>query len=141
MPSCGHRPLINFHICSLVHSEVSKPIAILWTQVASIREAGSKSLQKIAKDFGPEWAKEHLVPKVLALARNSHYLYRMTMLLALSLLASIVHHDVLVSQMLPVILSSAKDKVGVACQDPLPAFLACVHASRLLHRVSACPDE
>lgn len=30
-------------------------------QVASIREAGSKSLQKIAKDFGPKWAKEHLI--------------------------------------------------------------------------------
>ena len=68
-------------------------------------------MQKIAKDFGPEWAKEHLVPKVLSMARNSHYLYRMTMLLALSLLASIVSHDVLVSHMLPVILSSAKDKV------------------------------
>jgi serine/threonine-protein phosphatase 2A regulatory subunit A len=91
--------------------------------VASIREAGSKSLQKIAKDFGPEWAKEHLVPKVLALARNSHYLYRMTMLLALSLLASIVSHDVLVSQMLPVILTSAKDKVcrqGFVNQASIP---------------------
>lgn len=51
------------------------------------------------------------MPKVLSMARNSHYLYRMTMLLALSLLASIVSHDVLVAHMLPVILNSAKDKV------------------------------
>lgn len=53
------------------------------------------------------------VPKVLSMVRNPHYLYRMTMLLALSHLASIVSRDVLVTLMLPVILNSAKDKVCV----------------------------
>lgn len=32
--------------------------------VASIREAATRTLQKIAQEFGPEWAKEHLVPQV-----------------------------------------------------------------------------
>ncbi len=80
-------------------------------QVASIREAAAKTLQKIAKEFGPEWAREHLVPQVLGMIKNPHYLYRMTMLQAISMLASIVSTDVLVSQMLPVILNASKDKV------------------------------
>jgi serine/threonine-protein phosphatase 2A regulatory subunit A len=84
-------------------------------QVASIREAAAKTLQKIAQEFGPEWAKEHLVPAVLGMIKNPHYLYRMTMLYTISLLATIVSHDVLVGQMLPVILNASKDKVR--CKD------------------------
>jgi len=93
----------------------------LCPQVASIREAAAKSLQKIAQDFGPEWTKDHLLPRILAMARNSHYLYRMTMLLSLSLLAPLVSHDVLVSQMLPVVLAAAKDKVRCALRAWGPA--------------------
>jgi hypothetical protein len=33
-------------------------------QVFSIREAATKNLQQLASEFGPEWAKEHLVPQV-----------------------------------------------------------------------------
>lgn len=80
-------------------------------QVASIRDATAATLQKIAKGFGPEWTKDHLVPQVLVLIKNTHYLYRMTVLLAIAELASIVSRDVLVGQMLPVLVGAAKDKV------------------------------
>ena len=43
--------------------------------------------------------------------KNQHYLYRMTVLMAISMLASIVSQDVLINSMLPVIVSAAKDKV------------------------------
>jgi serine/threonine-protein phosphatase 2A regulatory subunit A len=43
--------------------------------------------------------------------KNQHYLYRMTVLMAISMLASVVSQDVLINSMLPVILSAAKDKV------------------------------
>ena len=33
-------------------------------QVFCIREAATQNLQKLAAEFGPEWAKEHLVPQV-----------------------------------------------------------------------------
>ena len=33
-------------------------------QVFSIREAATMNLQKLAQEFGPNWAKEHLVPQV-----------------------------------------------------------------------------
>lgn len=42
---------------------------------------------------------------------NPHYLYRMTVLLAVASLAPVVSHDVLCNTMLPVVLTAAKDKV------------------------------
>lgn len=33
-------------------------------QVFCIREAATQNLQKLAAEFGPEWAKEHLVEPV-----------------------------------------------------------------------------
>ena len=33
------------------------------SQVFSIREAATLNLQKLAAEFGPDWAKEHLVPQ------------------------------------------------------------------------------
>ena len=36
----------------------------LSAQVASIRDATARTLQKIAQEFGGDWAKEHLVPQV-----------------------------------------------------------------------------
>lgn len=41
---------------------------------------------------------------------NPHYLYRMTVLVALAALAPAVSHDVLCHSMLPVVVSCAKDK-------------------------------
>jgi serine/threonine-protein phosphatase 2A regulatory subunit A len=32
--------------------------------VYSIREAATQNLQKLAAEFGPDWAKDHLVPQV-----------------------------------------------------------------------------
>lgn len=43
--------------CSLNH-------VCLSAQVASIRDATARTLQKIAQEFGGDWAKEHLVPQV-----------------------------------------------------------------------------
>lgn len=63
------------------------------------------------QEFGPEWAKEHLVPPVLAMIKNPHYLYRMTVLVAISSLASYVNQDVFVNTMLPVLVGCGKDRV------------------------------
>ena len=48
--------------------------------------------------------------QVLAMVGNPHYLYRMTVLVALAALAPAVSHDVLCHSMLPVVVSCAKDK-------------------------------
>jgi serine/threonine-protein phosphatase 2A regulatory subunit A len=51
------------------------------------------------------------VPQVLGMITNPHYLYRMTVLVAISSLASYVSQDVFVSTMLPVLVGCAKDRV------------------------------
>ncbi len=33
-------------------------------QVFCIREAATRNLQKLASEFGPDWAKDNLVPQV-----------------------------------------------------------------------------
>ena len=81
-------------------------------QVYSIRDAATQSLQRLAQEFGPEWAKEFLVPPVLGMISNQHYLYRMTVLKAIAALAPLMQHDVLCNRMLPVVLVAAKDPVA-----------------------------
>jgi hypothetical protein len=63
------------------------------------------------QEFGPEWAKEHLVPQVLGMVKNPHYLYRMTVLVAISSLANFVSQEVFTGTMLPVLIQCAKDRV------------------------------
>lgn len=100
-------------------------------QVASIREAATAALQKVAAEFGPDWAKEHLVPPVLAMAGNPHYLYRMTVLGAVAALASYVPADVLRGAMLPAVVACAKDKV------PNVKF----NAAKMLERIAPLLDR
>lgn len=37
---------------------------VLILQVYSIREAAANNLKRLAEEFGPEWAMQHLVPQV-----------------------------------------------------------------------------
>ena len=46
---------------------------------------------------------------------NPHYLYRMTVLVAIASLAPAVPHDCLCHNMLPVMMACARDKVRDAC--------------------------
>jgi len=79
-------------------------------QVASIREAATVTLHKIAQEFGPEWTKENLVPQVTTMIQNPHYLYRMTVLVTISMLTMVVD-EADRSQLLQSILDCAKDPV------------------------------
>jgi serine/threonine-protein phosphatase 2A regulatory subunit A len=49
--------------------------------------------------------------QVLERIKNPHYLYRMTVLVAISSLASIVSSDVLCNAMLPAVIGCSKDRV------------------------------
>ena len=50
--------------------------------------------------------------QVLKMVDNPHYLYRMTVLVAIASLAPAVNHDVLCGSMLPVVVGCSHDKVG-----------------------------
>jgi len=52
--------------------------------VYSIREAAIKNLSKLTKIFGSDWAKSTVIPQVLTYAKHSNYLYRLTMIFALT---------------------------------------------------------
>lgn len=52
--------------------------------VYAIREAATLNLKKLVEKFGPEWAQTTIVPRVLAMARDSNYLHRMTCLFCIN---------------------------------------------------------
>ncbi|CAN6855404.1 unnamed protein product [Brassica oleracea var. botrytis] len=58
--------------------------------VYSIREAAANNPKRFAEEFGPEWAMQHLVPQVLDMVTNTHYLLRMMVLRAISLMAPVM---------------------------------------------------
>ena len=52
--------------------------------VFSIREAATVNLKKLIDVFGVEWARQAIVPRVVAMATHPNYLYRMTTIFAIS---------------------------------------------------------
>lgn len=79
--------------------------------------------------------------QVLGMVNNPHYLYRMTVLVAIASLAPVVSHDVLCNSMLPVVVGCAKDKVpnikfNVA--KMLEKLIPLVDASVVEHTIKPC---
>uniref|UniRef100_A0A6N2MY84 Phosphatase PP2A regulatory subunit A/Splicing factor 3B subunit 1-like HEAT repeat domain-containing protein n=1 Tax=Salix viminalis TaxID=40686 RepID=A0A6N2MY84_SALVM len=85
-----------------------------WLQdkVYSIRDAAANNLKRLAEEFGPEWAMQHIIPQVLEMSTNPHYLYRMTILHAVSLLAPVMGSEITCSKLLPVVVNASKDRVS-----------------------------
>lgn len=46
----------------------------------AIREAATQNLKKLVEKFGPDWATNTVIPKVLNMAQDQNYLHRMTCL-------------------------------------------------------------
>ncbi|OEL21536.1 Serine/threonine-protein phosphatase 2A 65 kDa regulatory subunit A beta isoform, partial [Dichanthelium oligosanthes] len=96
-------------------------------KVFSIRDAAANNLKRLAEEFGPEWAMQHIIPQVIYLLsehlifaflpqvlekiNNPHYLYRMTILQAISLLAPVMGAEITCQKLLPVVINSSKDRV------------------------------
>ena len=83
----------------------------LGDRVYSIREAAAVNLKRLAEVFGPEWAKEHVIPRVMALAENPHYLHRSAVVRAMTLLASAAGQDTCLRDIMPALKEATKDKV------------------------------
>jgi serine/threonine-protein phosphatase 2A regulatory subunit A len=79
--------------------------------VYSIRDAATNNLKKLTEVFGVEWAHNTIIPKALSLFTHPNYLYRMTTLFAIGVLAQVVGMDVINQSMLPLVLKLATDKV------------------------------
>jgi hypothetical protein len=55
--------------------------------VYSIREAATVNLESLTREFGAEWAKATILPRVLQMANSPNYLYRMTVLFSVAVFA------------------------------------------------------
>jgi serine/threonine-protein phosphatase 2A regulatory subunit A len=55
--------------------------------VYSIREAATVNLESLTREFGAEWAKATILPRVLQMANSPNYLYRMTVLFSVAVLS------------------------------------------------------
>ncbi|KAF2875536.1 armadillo-type protein [Massariosphaeria phaeospora] len=79
--------------------------------VFSIREASTQNLKKLTEVFGVEWAKDAIVPKVMAMGQHPNYLYRMTTLFAVSTLAPALSLDVIETSILPMMDKLVNDDI------------------------------
>ncbi|GAA93463.1 uncharacterized protein L969DRAFT_86165 [Mixia osmundae IAM 14324] len=80
--------------------------------VYSIREAATVNLRKLTEVFGVQWAREAIIPKVLAMGSNSNYLFRMTTVFAITTMATAL--DV------QTISTSVLETVNRLVEDPIP---------------------
>ena len=52
--------------------------------VYAIREAATQNLKQLVEKFGPEWATNTVIPKVLQMSKDQNYLHRMTCLFSIN---------------------------------------------------------
>ena len=88
-------------------------LCLQWVQdpVYAIREAAANNLFHLTEIFGSSWALQYIFPRIKQLMSSPHYLYRLTVLRALSLLAPAVGEDVILGEILPIIKHATTDTV------------------------------
>ncbi|KAI1317084.1 hypothetical protein EDD11_009067 [Mortierella claussenii] len=83
----------------------------LGDSVFSIRDAATINLRKLTEVFGVEWAKQTIIPKVLAMGTHPNYLYRMTTIFAITAMASAVTPEVIRDYILPTVTNLVSDPI------------------------------
>jgi len=83
----------------------------LGDNVFSIREAATTNLKRLTEVFGPEWAKNTIVPKVLQMANHPNYLYRMTTVFAITTISPHLKPDVIQGPILQTMLTMVDDPI------------------------------
>ncbi|CAG7847076.1 Protein phosphatase PP2A regulatory subunit A AltName: Full=Protein phosphatase 2A 65 kDa regulatory subunit; Short=PR65 [Serendipita indica DSM 11827] len=79
--------------------------------VFSIREAATVNLKKLIDVFGVEWARQAIVPRVVAMATHPNYLYRMTTIFAISAISPSLNVQVLRDDVLDTVIRLAADPI------------------------------
>lgn len=84
----------------------------LWDNVYSIREAATLNLRKLTKVFGIEWAKEEIIPHIIVVGGNTNYLYRLTVLFAVTVLIPVIDNDTVVKSVIPFLGNLMNDPIS-----------------------------
>ncbi|MCL7038573.1 hypothetical protein MKW94_024144, partial [Papaver nudicaule] len=71
--------------------------------VYSIRDDAANNLKRLAEEFVPEWAIQHIIPKVIEMINN-----QMTILQAISLLTPVMGSEITCSKLLPIAINASK---------------------------------
>ncbi|KIM85215.1 hypothetical protein PILCRDRAFT_817212 [Piloderma croceum F 1598] len=79
--------------------------------VFSIREAATVNLKKLTEVFGVEWSKVAIVPKVMGMGQHPNYLYRMTTVQAITVIAPSLTLEIIRNDILEPLLALAKDAI------------------------------
>ncbi|CAB4254112.1 similar to Saccharomyces cerevisiae YAL016W TPD3 Regulatory subunit A of the heterotrimeric protein phosphatase 2A (PP2A) [Maudiozyma barnettii] len=85
----------------------------LWDTVFSIREAAVKNLKKLTEIFGPDWCRNEIISRLLKSDSQllENFIYRFTLLSALTALVPVVSEDTVTEQILPFVKHLADDAV------------------------------
>lgn len=81
-----YMPLLAGQLGVEFFDEKLNSLCMTWLvdHVYAIREAATLNLKKLVEKFGPEWAQNTVIPKVLAMSRDQNYLHRMTCLFCIN---------------------------------------------------------
>ncbi|KAJ1914878.1 protein phosphatase 2A structural subunit [Mycoemilia scoparia] len=79
--------------------------------VYSVREAATANLKKLIDVFGIGWAKETIIPKILATSNHPNYLYRMTTVFAFKAIAPSITAQVVQDLILPCLEALTNDPI------------------------------
>lgn len=85
----------------------------LWDTVFSIREAAVANLKKLTEIFGSDWCRDEIILKLLKFDSQllENFVYRFTLLSALTALVPVVSMEVVSDQILPFVSHLADDAV------------------------------
>lgn len=85
----------------------------LWDTVFSIREAAVKNLTKLTKIFGSQWCRDEIISRLLKFDSQllENFIYRFTLLSALSALVPEIDSEAITEQVLPFVKHLADDAV------------------------------
>lgn len=84
----------------------------LWDSVYSIREAATLNLRKLTEVFGIEWAKQEIIPHIIVIGANTNYLYRLTVLFAVTVLISVVDTPTINESIIPFLNNLMNDPIS-----------------------------
>ncbi|XP_029668414.1 LOW QUALITY PROTEIN: serine/threonine-protein phosphatase 2A 65 kDa regulatory subunit A alpha isoform-like [Formica exsecta] len=109
-----YMPLLAGQLGVEFFDEKLNSLCMTWLvdHVYAIREAATLNLKKLVEKFGPEWAQNTVIPKVLAMSRDQNYLHRMTCLFCINVLAEVCGPEITTKVMLPTVLTMATDNVA-----------------------------
>ncbi|KAJ1759731.1 protein phosphatase 2A structural subunit [Coemansia sp. RSA 2523] len=106
-------PLIASQLGVQFFDEQLSSLCMSWLgdPVYSIREAATVNLKKLTEVFGVDWARATIIPKILIMATHPNYLYRMTTIFAITMIAPSVTPDIVRDMILPSLEGLVNDPI------------------------------